>query len=73
MQGYKVTIHELTKQGFQGLKNQTYQLSVLQTHVLQAHFTGLKPFTKYKIEVLAFNNYGEGPTKSLEVFTEESR
>ena len=67
MQGYKISIHELTKQGFQSLENGTYPLSVL-----QAHFTGLKTVTKYKIEVLGFNNFGDGPSKSLAVFTEES-
>ena len=67
MQGYKVSIYKLTNQGFQNLENRTYELSVL-----QANFTGLDTFTKHRIEVLGFNNFGDGPFEAVEVLTGES-
>ena len=68
MQGYKLSIYELTKEGFQqSLENRTNELSSL-----EASFTGLKPFTNHRIEVVGFNRYGDGPFASVEVLTDES-
>lgn len=64
MQGYKVSIYKLTIQGFQSLENRTYELSVR-----QANITGLCTFTKHRIEVLGFNNFGNGPSEAVEVLT----
>ena len=67
MQGYKLFFYEVTKKmGLQSLENRTYELAVL-----EASFTGLKTYTKYRIEVLGFNNFGDGPLAAVEVFTEE--
>ena len=67
MQGYKLFFYEVTKKmGLQSLENRTYELAVL-----DANFTGLKTYTKYRIEVLGFNNFGDGPLAAVEVFTEE--
>ena len=66
MHGYKSFIYELTKEGFKNLENRSYELAVRETN-----FTGLKTFTKYRIEVLGFNNYGDGPTDAVELLTQE--
>ena len=68
VQGYKLSIYELTKEGVpQNLENRTNELSLL-----EANFTGLKPFRNYRIEVLGFNSYGDGPFATVEVKTDES-
>lgn len=67
MQGYKLFFYEMTKRdGLLSLENRTYGLSVLETN-----FTGLKAYTKYRIEVLGFNNIGDGPVVAVEVYTDE--
>ena len=67
MQGYKLFFYEVTKErGLQSLENHTYQLAV---H--EANFTELKMYTKYWIEVLGFNDFGDGPVAAVEVFTDE--
>lgn len=36
------------------------------------NFTELKPFTPYKLGIMAYNSVGEGPVKTiLDVWTEE--
>jgi len=67
MKGYKLSFYEWTNESFQSLKNRTYEPSVL-----HANFSGLKLFTKYKIEVLGFNDFGEGPRGAVEVYTDEA-
>ena len=62
-----MSIYKLTNQGFQSLENRTYELSVR-----QAIFTGLYAFTKHRIEVHGFNNFGDGPSEAVEVLTGES-
>ena len=67
MQGYKLFFYEATKEGsLQILENHTYDLAVHETN-----FTGLKMYTKYRIEVLGFNNFGNGPIVALELLTDE--
>ena len=67
MQGYKLFFYEVTKEeGLQSLVNHTYDLTVQ-----EANFTELKMFTKYRIEVLGFNNFGDGPVAAVELFTDE--
>ncbi len=67
MQGYKLFLYEVTKnKGLQSLENRTYDFTVLETNL-----TGLKTYTKYRIEVLGFNCFGNGPAAAVEVFTEE--
>ena len=66
MRGFKVTISKSTNQCFQYVDNRAYNWSVRETN-----FTGLKPFTKYKIAVLGFNTVGDGPARVVEVWTEE--
>ncbi|KAJ7374216.1 hypothetical protein OS493_007290 [Desmophyllum pertusum] len=66
MQGYKLFFYEFTKDGLRTKENRTYQLSVLETT-----FTELKTYTKYRIEVLGFNNFGDGPAAAVEVRTAE--
>ena len=59
--------YEVTKtEGLQSLENHTYDLAVL-----EANFEGLKTYTKYRIEVLGFNNFGDGPVAAVEVYTDE--
>ena len=67
MQGYKLFFYEVTKEGgLQSLENHTYDLGVK-----DANFTELKMYTKYRIEVLGFNNFGDGPVAAVELFTDE--
>lgn len=67
MQGYKLFFYEVTKEGgLQSLENHTYHLGVK-----DANFTELKMYTQYKIEVLGFNNFGDGPVAAVELFTDE--
>ena len=67
MEGYKLFFYEMTKKnGLLSLENRTFGLSVLETN-----FTGLEAYTKYRIEALGFNNFGDGPTAAVEVFTDE--
>ncbi|XP_078352309.1 uncharacterized protein LOC144637005 [Oculina patagonica] len=67
IQGYKLFFYEVTKnKGLQSLENRTYDFTVLETN-----FTGLKTYTKYRIEVLGFNNIGDSPFTAVEVFTDE--
>ena len=66
MLGYKLFLYELSKQGSKNVENRTYGLKVL-----EANFKGLKSFTKYRIEVLGFNYYGDGPIGAVELFTAE--
>ena len=67
MEGYELFFYEMTKNdGLLSLDNRTFGLSVLETN-----FTGLKAYTKYRIEVLGFNNFGDGPAAAIEVFTAE--
>ena len=67
MQGYKLFFYEVTKRrGLQSLVNHTYDLAVR-----EANFTELKMYTKYRIEVLGFNNFGDGPVAAVELFTDE--
>ena len=67
MQGYQLFFHEVTREGgLKSLENHTVDLAV---H--EKTFTGLKTYTKYRAEVLGFNNYGDGPLGAVEVFTEE--
>ena len=67
MQGYKLFFYEVTKErGLQSLENHTYHLAV---H--EANFTELKMYTKYRIEVLGFNDFADGPVAAVEVFTDE--
>ena len=67
MQGYKLFFYEAKKEGgLQSLENHTYGLAV---H--EANFTELKMYTKYRIEVLGFNNFGDGSVAAMEVFTDE--
>lgn len=66
MLGYKLFLYELPKQGSKNVENRTYGLKVL-----EANFKGLKSFTKYRIEVLGFNYYGDGPIGAVELFTAE--
>lgn len=67
MLGYKLFVYELTSKGSKTVENRTYGLDKVETN-----FTRLKIFTKYRIEVLGFNNYGDGPIVAVELFTEES-
>ena len=67
MLGFKVTLLKFVDSRFQLVKNQTLDWDVLQTN-----FTGLHPFTKFKIEVRGFNVIGDGPVAAAEVWTEES-
>ena len=67
MQGYKLSFYEWTQDGYKNLENRTYGLSVP-----EATFTGLKTFTKYRIKVLGFNNFGDGPFGVVDVYTDES-
>lgn len=48
------------------MENHTYELGVK-----DANFTALKMYTKYRIEVLGFNNFGDGPVAAVELFTDE--
>lgn len=66
MQGYKLFFYEFTKDSLRTKENRTYELSVLETT-----FTELKTYTKYRIEVLGFNNFGDGPAAAVEVRTAE--
>ena len=66
MLGYKLFLYELSKQGSKNVENRTYGLKVL-----EANFKGLKSFTEYRIEVLGFNYYGDGPIGAVELFTAE--
>ena len=67
MQGYKLFFYEVKKKGgLQNLENYTYDLAVR-----EANYTKLKMYTKYRIEVLGFNNYGDGPVTAVELFTDE--
>ena len=67
MLGYKLFVYELTGNGSKTVENRTYGLDKVETN-----FTRLKIFTKYRIEVLGFNNYGDGPIVAVDLFTEES-
>ena len=68
MQGYKLFFYEVKKAGgLQSLGNHTYDLTVQ-----EANFTELKMFSKYRIDVLGFNNFGDGPVAAVELFTDES-
>ena len=67
MLGYQLFFYEVTTEGrLQRVENYTYGLAVQGTNV-----TGLEKFTKYRAEVHGFNNYGDGPSGVVEVFTEE--
>lgn len=67
MLGYKLFVYELTGNDSKTVENRTYGLDKVETN-----FTRLKIFTKYRIEVLGFNDYGDGPIVAVELFTEES-
>ena len=67
MLGYKLFVYELTGNGSKTVENRTYGLDKVETN-----FTRLKVFTKYRIEVLGFNDYGDGPIVAVELSTEES-
>ena len=67
IEGYKLFFYEVTKEGsLQSMGNHTFDLAVHETT-----FTGLKTYTKYRIEVLGFNNFGNGPAAAVELFTDE--
>ena len=67
MEGYRLFFYEVTKEGsLQSMENHTYDLAVHETT-----FAGLKMYTKYRIEVLGFNNFGDGPVAAVELFTDE--
>ena len=67
MQGYKLFLYEVTKEsGLQSLVNHTYDLAVR-----EANFMELKMYAKHRIEVLGFNNFGDGPVAAVELFTDE--
>lgn len=67
MLGYKLFVYELTGNDSKTVENRTYGLDKVETN-----FTRLKIFTKYRIAVLGFNNYGDGPIVAVDLFTEES-
>ncbi|XP_074632381.1 uncharacterized protein LOC141890705 isoform X2 [Acropora palmata] len=67
MLGFKVTLLKFVDSRFQQVQSQTLDWVVLQTN-----FTGLHPFTRFKIEVCGFNAIGDGPVAAAEVWTEES-
>ena len=65
--GYQLFFYKVATAGrLQRMENYTYGLDVQGTNV-----TGLEKFTKYMAEVRGFNNYGDGPSGVVEVFTEE--
>ena len=67
MQGYKLFFYEVTKEGgLQSWGNYTYDLLVY-----AVIFQGLKTYTKYRTEVLGFNNFGDGPVGAVEALTDE--
>lgn len=68
MRGYKLSIYKRTSEGFKSLENRTNGL-----FSPKANLTGLTPFTTYKVEVLGFNDFGDGPSTAMEVLTDESR
>ena len=67
MRGYKLSIYKRTSEGFKSLENRTNGL-----FSPKANLTGLTPFTTYKVEVLGFNDFGDGPSTAVEVLTDES-
>ena len=67
MLGFKVTLLKFVDSRFQQVQSQTLDWAVLQTN-----FTGLHPFTRFKIKVRGFNAIGDGPVAAAEVWTEES-
>ena len=67
MRGYKLSIYKSTSEGFKSLENRTNGL-----FSPKANLTGLTPFTTYKVEVLGFNDFGDGPSTAVEVLTDES-
>lgn len=68
MRGYKLSIYKRTSEGFKSLENRTNGL-----FSPKANLTGLTPFTTYKVEVLGFNDFGDGPSTAVKVMTDESR
>ena len=67
MQGYKLFFYEVTKEGgLHSLENHTYDLGAK-----EANITELEIYTKYRIEVLGFNNFGDGPVAAVELYTDE--
>lgn len=67
MRGYKLSIYRRTSEGFKSLENRTHGL-----FSPEANLTGLTPFTTYMVEVLGFNDFGDGPSTHVEVRTNES-
>ncbi|KAK2561069.1 Receptor-type tyrosine-protein phosphatase S [Acropora cervicornis] len=61
MLGFKVRLLKFVDSRFQQVQSQTLHWNVLQTN-----FTGLYPFTKFKIEVRGFNAIGDGPVAAAE-------
>lgn len=68
MRGYKLSIYKRTSEGFKSLENRTNGL-----FSPKANLTGLTPFATYKVEVLGFNDFGDGPSTAVEDMTDESR
>ena len=67
MLGYKLFFFEVTRDGrLQIMENHTLGLAVHEKNV-----TGLEKFTKYRAEIHGFNNYGDGPSRAVQAFTEE--
>ena len=67
MRGYKLSIYKRTSEGFISVENRTNGL-----FSKKANLTGLTPFTTYNVEVLGFNDFGDSPSTSMEVLTDES-